>query len=75
VYPLINIYDILNYTVEMCYNNVSVAEVCVLHSIPMTFLMSASLPFHGTPRNCLTPQRLIFAFTLFLLVLLDQLWL
>jgi hypothetical protein len=44
----------------MCYNNSSAVEVCVLHSRPRTPLRGAPVPFRGTPRNCLTPQRLIF---------------
>jgi hypothetical protein len=44
----------------MCYNNSSAVEVCVLHSRPRTPLRSAPVPFCGTPRNCLTPQRPIF---------------
>lgn len=57
----------------MCYNNISMVGVCVLHSLLRTPLRNAPLLFHGTPRNCLTPQRLIFVFTALLLVLLDHL--
>lgn len=49
MYPLSNFPEILNYTLEMCYNNISAVEVCVLHSLPRTPLRSPPLPFLGTP--------------------------